>query len=282
MPDTPDIWALLNRLVNGQGRFPNLSKTHTHPETELVAHLADTSDAHDASAISILDTANDFTATNVEDALQELQADNEAHVAASDPHTGYRLESADHDHTSTGLQGGTLTASAMANRTRQVALTPFWNLRTAAEVAFATNDHGAIAPNGVSAAPLHIDQANADASHKQVLYYPIQVPQDYVSSATLKWLFSSSAASNNAVFTISATGLRDNGTVVSSGLGITSVVVACPGSSNTIETGSQALDSCAAGDSMFFEIDIATDHASDTNTGTRALWSAWFEYTADS
>lgn len=30
------------------------------------------------------------------------------HVAASDPHTGYRLESADHTHQSTGLQGGQL------------------------------------------------------------------------------------------------------------------------------------------------------------------------------
>lgn len=31
-----------------------------------------------------------------------------AHEAAADPHTGYRLESADHSHQSTGLQGGTL------------------------------------------------------------------------------------------------------------------------------------------------------------------------------
>lgn len=30
------------------------------------------------------------------------------HVAASDPHTGYRLESADHTHASTGAQGGAL------------------------------------------------------------------------------------------------------------------------------------------------------------------------------
>lgn len=33
---------------------------------------------HSAASISILDTAGDFTATNVEDALAELQADNEA------------------------------------------------------------------------------------------------------------------------------------------------------------------------------------------------------------
>lgn len=34
-----------------------------------------------------------------------------AHVAAGDPHTGYRLESADHTHATTGLQGGTIAHS---------------------------------------------------------------------------------------------------------------------------------------------------------------------------
>lgn len=60
----------------------------------LAAHTGDASDAHDASAISILDSAADFAATDVEGALAELQADAEAHVAAADPHPGYRLESA--------------------------------------------------------------------------------------------------------------------------------------------------------------------------------------------
>jgi hypothetical protein len=55
-------------------------------------HLADAADAHDASAISILDTAADFTATDVEGALAELQADAEAHAAAADPHTAYALD----------------------------------------------------------------------------------------------------------------------------------------------------------------------------------------------
>lgn len=61
--------------------------------TELQTHLDDAADAHDASAISILDTAGDFTATDVEGALAELQSDAEGHVAAADPHTGYVLES---------------------------------------------------------------------------------------------------------------------------------------------------------------------------------------------
>jgi hypothetical protein len=60
---------------------------------ELAAHLADAADAHDASAVSIADAGGDFTATTVEGALDELQADNEAHAAAADPHAGYVLES---------------------------------------------------------------------------------------------------------------------------------------------------------------------------------------------
>jgi hypothetical protein len=46
-------------------------------ETGLSDHLSDSGDAHDASAISILDAANDFTATDVEGALAELQSDHE-------------------------------------------------------------------------------------------------------------------------------------------------------------------------------------------------------------
>lgn len=40
--------------------------------TDLAAHIADTADAHDASAVSVLDTAAVFTATDVEAALKEL------------------------------------------------------------------------------------------------------------------------------------------------------------------------------------------------------------------
>jgi hypothetical protein len=40
-----------------------------------------------------------------------------AHAAASDPHTGYRLESADHSHASSGLQAGTIAHSATTGQT---------------------------------------------------------------------------------------------------------------------------------------------------------------------
>lgn len=55
-------------------------------QTELDAHLTDAVDAHDASAISILDSANDFTATDVEGALAELQSDHEADSTALSDH----------------------------------------------------------------------------------------------------------------------------------------------------------------------------------------------------
>jgi hypothetical protein len=96
----------------GGGAHPDLA-THDAlglaTQAELDAHLNDTADAHDASAISLLDTAADFDATDVEGALAELQSDAEAHVAAGDPHAGYRLESADHTHATTGLQAGQIS-----------------------------------------------------------------------------------------------------------------------------------------------------------------------------
>lgn len=96
--------------LGGTWDTPTVDATHsgsTH-SAATDTHIANTSDAHDASAISILDSDADFTATDVEGALAELQQDNEDHTAAADPHTGYRLESADHTHQSTGAQAGTL------------------------------------------------------------------------------------------------------------------------------------------------------------------------------
>jgi hypothetical protein len=55
--------------------------------TSVSDHTGDTSDAHDASAISILDTAGQYSATNAEDALAEVLDALQAHEAdASDAH----------------------------------------------------------------------------------------------------------------------------------------------------------------------------------------------------
>lgn len=61
--------------------------THDHTGVtgvpDLSTHTGDTSDAHDASAISVLDTAANFTATDVEAALAELQDNIDAVSAGS-------------------------------------------------------------------------------------------------------------------------------------------------------------------------------------------------------
>lgn len=49
--------------------------------TSLSNHLSDATDAHDASAISVVDTANQYTATNVEAALAEVLDALQAHEA---------------------------------------------------------------------------------------------------------------------------------------------------------------------------------------------------------
>ena len=62
----------------------------------LAAHLSDTADAHDASAISFV-PAGTIAATNQQAATEEVATDAaaalSAHVADADPHVGYELES---------------------------------------------------------------------------------------------------------------------------------------------------------------------------------------------
>lgn len=72
---TPDVIYVCIRNAGGTWGWQEVDNA------DLDAHLADTADAHDASAISIVDSGGDFTATDVEGALAELQADAEAHLA---------------------------------------------------------------------------------------------------------------------------------------------------------------------------------------------------------
>lgn len=57
--------------------------------TGLSDHLADTTDAHDASAISLLDTANNYTATEVEAALAEVKVLADAAVTPAEAAAAY-------------------------------------------------------------------------------------------------------------------------------------------------------------------------------------------------
>jgi len=76
----------------------------------LAAHTGDASDAHDASAISILDAAADFTATEVEGALAELQADAEADATALSDH----IADASAAHAASAVSASSATLSGTA------------------------------------------------------------------------------------------------------------------------------------------------------------------------
>ena len=82
----------------------------TTVQTNLDNHTGDTSDAHDASAISIADSANQYTATNAEDALAEVLDGLQAHEAdASDAHDASAIS-----FSPTGTVAATNVQSAIA------------------------------------------------------------------------------------------------------------------------------------------------------------------------
>lgn len=66
-----------------EGRLDTAESTLSTVSTGLADHLADTTDAHDASAISNVPTGN-LTSTNVQSALNELQVDVDSKASASD------------------------------------------------------------------------------------------------------------------------------------------------------------------------------------------------------
>lgn len=86
------VWSRLTRAgLAGDSAFTSAfdsAGAASAVDADLDAHIADSSAAHAASAISIADAGNDFTATDVEGALAELQADHEADATALTDHTG--------------------------------------------------------------------------------------------------------------------------------------------------------------------------------------------------
>ena len=78
--------------------------SHAHTSTTVTTH----STAHAASAVTVDSTTLVGTGTDVQAVFEELDNGIVDHAAAADPHTGYRLESADHTHATTGAQAGQL------------------------------------------------------------------------------------------------------------------------------------------------------------------------------
>ena len=123
-------------------------------------HINDTSDAHDASAISILDVGGLFTATDVEAAFIENRSIFNSHIALTTtahgglvPPTRTLLASA--PLSISGVSGGAVDLSA--NRTFAVATATeaavgVVELATAAETTTGTDQVRAVHPSGVKAA----------------------------------------------------------------------------------------------------------------------------------
>lgn len=117
-----DLTSTARSLLDDSSTAAMLTTLGAASATDLSNHLADTSDAHDASAISILDTANDFTATDVEGALAELQAADEtdeaalaAHLAdTSDAHDASAISVADSGNNFTGTDVEAVLAEIFA------------------------------------------------------------------------------------------------------------------------------------------------------------------------
>lgn len=160
------------------------------------------------------------------------------------------------------------------NRTRYVSLVPSYDVRTGTRVVLADDAHGSL--GGV-----HIDETNNNATYKQIRYEHVVIPGDFASGMSLNFMWSSSAASNDAVFHVFAFDFADGATgntlVLSQ-----SLTVAAPDVANTMKLTSQAFDSAPTAGRLYeIRIDIDTNNAADTNTGTRSLWGAYLSYTAD-
>lgn len=115
----------------GGGAHPDLA-THDAlglaTDTELTTHASDATSVHGVADTSALVVTTDGrlsdarTPTSHGDAAHaaltyEASGAVATHAGAVDPHTGYRLESADHTHATTGLQAGQVAHSALTGLT---------------------------------------------------------------------------------------------------------------------------------------------------------------------
>lgn len=128
-----NVQAALNELDSEKATTGSVSTV----ASDLSAHLGDATDAHDASAISILDVGNDFTAINVEDALIELQAEKEPTLADASETVKGKIELGTQAEVDTGTDAvraitpATLELAKSARRTATASKTASFTLAVA-------------------------------------------------------------------------------------------------------------------------------------------------------
>lgn len=147
-----------------------LSGTYPNPgfaadmatQAELDAHINDTTDAHDASAISILDTANDFTATDVEGALAELQSDHETDAQALTDHLADTADA--HDASAISFSPtGTIAATDVQAAIAEVASEAGGGTGEALQKSISQTTHGLSVGNVVRLSGTNYVKAQADS-----------------------------------------------------------------------------------------------------------------------
>lgn len=104
-------------------------------------------------------------------------SDLSTHAGAADPHTGYRLESADHSHASTGLQAGTVAhsvltgiaatdhhAAPVAGPDANIGVDAAGAAGTASTFARSAHGHQVVSDSGVASTQAFGDAASAGTS----------------------------------------------------------------------------------------------------------------------
>lgn len=181
----------------------------------------------------------------------------------SDGHMWYRT---DLDQLRMRLNGGTV---AVKTKTRTIPIISF---------AAASGDaHGTL--NAVSQT---VHEHFADAAVTFGLFRSFKLPDDALSALagtwTIKWMWSSSVASNDVRFGVVLSTHVDGATANVDILNNAAAYTA-PGVANTMIVSSVAITTTPAAGSWFSGY-IRRDgtHVADTNTGQVSLWGSWLEY----
>lgn len=242
--------ATASAVMDGDAAGGVLSGTYPNPgfasdlatQAELDAHVNDAAAAHAASAISIADAGGDFTATDVEGALDELQADNEAHVAAADPHTGYVLESLfDANTVIAATVDNTPVAVTVAEQTLlgritggaiddlSVAQVKTLLAMTAAEV----GAYGVKSRAGYYMRPPGLNNGNQTLTQNELIAVPLMVPAAMTVDRIGCYVGTAAASSTVRLGIYAADGTSDGpgtlildaGTIDSSGTGVREITI---------------------------------------------------------
>lgn len=161
------------------------------------------------------------------------------------------------------------------NTVRKIPLTPVYDRRSGNFPAMASDTHGSFVTI------VHIDETDANAAYKVIAYQPVRIPQDYVAgSVVLKFIAMSTANGGNYVWDLVVKEFNgDPDSAYVSLLASTEVIAAHAQNTTPVIHSKTLTTNPTVGRSIWVEIGMNSNHADDSNTGTRAIYDAWLEYT---